>query len=39
MKYRIILCEDYEPVRDVLNFIFDERGYEVFSFEDAGDAL
>jgi CheY-like chemotaxis protein len=37
MKYRTILCEDNEPVRKIFNFILDERGHEVFSFEDAGD--
>ncbi len=37
MKYRTILCEDNEPVREIFNFILEERGYEVFSFEDAGD--
>ena len=37
MQYRTILCEDNEPVREILNFILEERGYEVFSFEDAGD--
>ncbi len=37
MKYRTILCEDYGPVRKIFNFILDERGHEVFSFEDAGD--
>ena len=37
MKYRTILCEDNESVREIFKFILDERGYEVFSFEDAGD--
>jgi CheY-like chemotaxis protein len=37
MKYRTILCEDNESVRKIFNFILEERGYEVFSFEDAGD--
>jgi CheY-like chemotaxis protein len=37
MKFRTILCEDNESVREIFNFIFEERGYEVFSFEDAGD--
>ena len=37
MKYRTILCEDYEPVRKIFNLILAERGYEVFSFKDAGD--
>ena len=37
MKYRTILCEDNEHVREILNFILQERGHEIFSFEDAGD--
>ena len=37
MKYRTILCEDNEHVREVFSYIFKERGHEVFSFEDAGD--
>lgn len=37
MKYRTILCEDNEHVREVINFMLEERGHEVFSFEDAGD--
>ena len=37
MKYRTILCEDNESIRKVLNFILQERGHEVFSYEDAGD--
>ena len=37
MKYRTILCEDNKSVREILNFILQERGHEVFSFEDAGD--
>ena len=37
MKYRTVLCEDNEHVREVLRYIFKERGHEVFSFEDAGD--
>jgi hypothetical protein len=37
MKYRTVLCEDNKHVREVLNYIFKERGHEVFSFEDAGD--
>ncbi len=37
MKYRTILCEDYESVRKIFNSILAERGHEVFSFEDAGD--
>jgi len=37
MKYRTILCEDNEHVSEILNYIFKERGHEVFSFEDAGD--
>ena len=31
MKYKTILCEDNEPVREIFNFILDERGYEVFT--------
>ena len=37
MKYRTIICEDNDNMRDVLNFILQERGHEVFSYEDAGD--
>ena len=37
MKFRTILCEDNEHVREIFNHILDERGHEVFSFEDAGD--
>ena len=37
MKYRTILCEDNEHVREILTYILEDRGYEVFSFEDAGD--
>jgi len=37
MKYRTILCEDNESVREILNFILQERGHEVFSYKDAGD--
>jgi len=37
MKYRTILCEDNKYVREVFNYIFKERGHEVFSFKDAGD--
>ena len=37
MKYRTILCEDNESVREILNFILLERGHEVFSYKDAGD--
>jgi two-component system response regulator YesN len=37
MKYRTILCEDNEHVREILNFLLDERGHEIFSYEDAGD--
>jgi len=37
MKYRTILCEDNESVRKIFNFILEDRGYEVFSYEDAGD--
>ena len=37
MKYRTILCEDNKYVREVLNFILEERGHEICSFEDAGD--
>ncbi len=37
MKYRTILCEDNEHVRELLNYMFKERGHEVFSFEDPGD--
>jgi CheY-like chemotaxis protein len=37
MKYRTILCEDNELVREMLDLTLKERGYEVFSFEDAGD--
>jgi CheY-like chemotaxis protein len=38
MKYRTILCEDNESISKVLNLIFQERGHEVFSYEDAGDS-
>jgi CheY-like chemotaxis protein len=37
MKYRTILCEDNGSVRELLNYILEERGHEVFSFKDAGD--
>ena len=37
MKYRTIVCEDNENVREIFNYILQERGHEVFSFEDAGD--
>ncbi len=37
MKYRSILCEDNKYVREILNFILEERGYEICSFEDDGD--
>ena len=37
MKYRTILCEDNESVREIVNFILQERGHEVFSYKDAGD--
>jgi CheY-like chemotaxis protein len=37
MKYRTILCEDNEYVREILNFILEERGHEVFTFRDAGE--
>ena len=37
MKYRTILCEDNESVREILNFMLQERGHEVFSYKDAGD--
>ena len=37
MKYRALLCEDNEFVRDIIKFVLDERNYEVFPFEDAAD--
>jgi CheY-like chemotaxis protein len=37
MKYRTILCEDNESVREIFKFILDERGHEIFSFKDAED--
>jgi CheY-like chemotaxis protein len=37
MKYRALLCEDNEFVREVIKFVLDERNYEVFLFEDAAD--
>ena len=37
MRYRTILCEDNPSVREILNFILQERGHEVFSYKDAGD--
>ena len=37
MKYRSILCEDNEGIREILNYVLQKRGHEVFSFEDAGD--
>jgi CheY-like chemotaxis protein len=37
MKYRTILCEDNEYVRNVFHFILEERGHEVFTFEDPAD--
>jgi CheY-like chemotaxis protein len=33
MKYRTILCEDNLYVRNVFIFILEERGHEVFSYE------
>ena len=38
MKYRTILCEDNEHVRNFFLFILEERGHEVFSFEDPSDS-
>ena len=37
MKYRTILCEDNQYVREIVNFVLEERGHEIFSFKDAGD--
>ena len=37
MKYRALLCEDNEYVREVIKFVLDERNYEVFQFEDAAE--
>jgi len=37
MKYRTILCEDNKYVREIFNFVLEERGHEVYWFEDAGD--
>ena len=37
MKYITILCEDNDNIREIFNFILEERGYEVFSFKDAVD--
>ena len=37
MKYRTILCEDNAYVRDVFLFVLEERGHEVFSYEDPAD--
>ena len=39
MKYRTIFCEDNKYVREIVNFILEERGHEFFSFKDAGDCL
>ena len=36
MKYRSILCEDNEAIREILNYALQKRGHEVFSYEDAG---
>jgi CheY-like chemotaxis protein len=36
-RYRTILCEDNRSVREIFSFILQERGHEVFSYEDAGD--
>ena len=36
MKYRSILCEDNETIREILNYALQKRGHEVFSYEDAG---
>ena len=35
MKFRTILCEDNELVREIFSRILIERGHEVYSFEDA----
>ena len=37
MKYRTVLCEDNDYVREVINFILDERGHEIFAFSNAAD--
>jgi len=37
VKYRTILCEDNRYVRDLVNYILEERGHEILSFKDAGD--
>jgi len=37
MKYRTILCEDNESIREIFNFMLQERGHEVFAYKDAGD--
>ena len=37
MQFRTILCEDNESVREVITFLLEERGHEVFSYVDAGD--
>ena len=37
MKYRTILFEDNVYVRNVFLFILEERGHEVFSYEDPAD--
>jgi YesN/AraC family two-component response regulator len=37
MKYRTILCEDNDFVRELLNHILEERGHEIFSYRDASD--
>ena len=37
MKYRIILCEDNDFVREMLQFFLKDMGYEVFSYENPAD--
>jgi CheY-like chemotaxis protein len=36
MKFRTVLCEDNDYVREILNFILEERDHEIYSYKDAG---
>lgn len=37
MRYRTILCEDNKYVSEIIKFILEDRGHEVFLFEDPSD--
>jgi two-component system response regulator FlrC len=37
MKFRTILCEDNKYVGEIIKFILEDRGHEVFFFEDPSD--